>query len=104
MGIESIRRLIPVTHDNDKQQTPLTGRCVRPAREPGAQGWRYTVGKNESLPPSTVRFPFNLIRIDGDASFEGNGRSFDGHAGGAVSNTDGGTTMYDAMDERLDLS
>ena len=43
-----------------------------------------------------VRFPF-IFRIDGDASFEGNGRSFDGHSGGALSNTEGGTAMYDAM-------
>lgn len=34
------------------------------------------------------------VRIDGDASFVTNGRSFDGHSGGAFSNTNGGTAIF----------
>ena len=38
--------------------------------------------------------PFKF-RINGDALFVTNGRAFDGHSGGAFSNKNGGTAMYD---------
>lgn len=48
-----------------------------------------------ALRPSYVARSVHLLRIDGDALFVTNGRSFEGHSGGAFSNTNGGTAMYD---------
>ena len=53
----------------------------------------FTTRHSSIIPrPLIFRFPFNF-RIDGDALFVTNGRSFDGHSGGAFSNTNGGTAM-----------
>lgn len=46
---------------------------------------------------TAVRFIPLRGRINGDALFVTNGRSFDGHSGGAFANYNGGVAMYDVM-------
>lgn len=53
-----------------------------------------TALNNKSLLPLTVRFVRSDFRVDGDAVFDGNGRSFDGNYGGGLFNIYGGTVMY----------